>query len=68
MLLSLAPSVAARNWKCKYVGERPNRREFCHLYRGGMRELRKEMEKAPPTIEPTPWRNDQLTPLLVSPA
>jgi hypothetical protein len=64
LLIALTAGAEQKNWKCKKRG--PNRTEFCHIYKGGMRELRLEREKLPPVTDTPaydPWR----TPLLWAP-
>ena len=69
LLVALTAGAEQKNWKCKRRG--PERKEFCHIYKNGMKELRLEVEKAPrPTHTPTPdwFRIPELSVSLHTPA
>lgn len=61
LLVAALAGAEQKNWKCKRRG--PERKEYCHIYRNGFKELRLEMDKAaPPTETPMQdfWRSPEL--------
>lgn len=61
LLVAALAGAEHRNWKCKKRG--PTRQEYCHIYRSGFKELKREMDDRPPpewTRQQDFWRAPEL--------